>query len=142
MYKQSNGWQKYFYRRRCEGEQEKLERKTFRLFCTLKVFIIIVAVCLLVIGFSVYTIATTDFTKYEVEESQGSNQSLEGQTKPAEIPVPQITTEEVTKQDNLKKNASKSSTISSQEKNVAQNSGKLNVNEHSTKSSSNSKVVV
>lgn len=108
-------------------------------FFDTKGFYIIVAVCLLVIGFSVYTIATTDFTKYEVEESQGSNQSLEGQTKPAEIPVPQITTEEVTKQDNLKKNASKSSTISSQEKNVAQNSGKLNVNEHSTKSSSNSK---
>uniref|UniRef100_A0A7C5Z849 M23 family metallopeptidase n=1 Tax=Caldicellulosiruptor owensensis TaxID=55205 RepID=A0A7C5Z849_9FIRM len=83
-------------------------------FFDTKGFYIIVAVCLMVIGFSVYTIATTDFTKYEVEQNQENQQSLNSQVKLSEIPKLQESPTEVTKQDDLKKEGSKS--ISSKEK--------------------------
>ncbi|AEM74065.1 M23 family metallopeptidase [Caldicellulosiruptor acetigenus] len=99
-------------------------------FFDTKGFYIIVAVCLLVIGFSVYTIATTDFTKYEVEQNQENKQSLNNQVKLPEIPQPQVGSKEVAKHDNLKKESSKSitnSTIrSTQSGNNSKNSNNKN----------------
>lgn len=71
-----------------------------------KGFYIIVFVCLLVIGFSVYTIATTDFTKYEVEQSQENRQTLADQIRNPEIPQAQINSKEVVKHEDIKKDTS------------------------------------
>lgn len=69
-------------------------------FFDTKGFYIIVVVCLLVIGFSIYTIATTDFTKYEVGEKQENSIDLNSNNTSA--PIPQVGAQEVTKQDKLK----------------------------------------
>lgn len=106
-------------------------------FFDTKGFYIIVAVCLLVIGFSVYTIATTDFTKYEVEQNQENKQSLNNQVKLPEIPQPQVDSTEVAKHDNLKKESSKS--ISTKEKNEDNKSSNSNSTIRSTQSGNNSK---
>lgn len=106
-------------------------------FFDTKGFYIIVAVCLLVIGFSVYTIATTDFTKYEVEQNQENKQSLNNQVKLPEIPQPQVDSKEVAKHDNLKKESSKS--ISTKEKNEDNKSSNSNSTIRSTQSGNNSK---
>ncbi len=106
-------------------------------FFDTKGFYIIVAICLLVIGFSVYTIATTDFTKYEVEQNQENKQSLNNQVKLPEIPQPQESSTEVAKHDNLKKESSKS--ISTKEKNEDNKSSNSNSTIRSTQSGNNSK---
>ncbi|WAM37109.1 M23 family metallopeptidase [Caldicellulosiruptor acetigenus] len=110
-------------------EKKNWKEKLLDFFDT-KGFYIIVAVCLLVIGFSVYTIATTDFTKYEVEQNQENKQSLNNQVKFPEIPQPQVDSKEVAKHDNLKKESSKSitnSTIrSTQSGNNSKNSNNKN----------------
>lgn len=106
-------------------------------FFDTKGFYIIVAVCLLVIGFSVYTIATTDFTKYEVEQNQENKQSLNNQVKLPEIPQPQVGSKEVAKHDNLKKESSKS--ISTKEKNEDNRSSNSNSTIRSTQLGNNSK---
>jgi len=107
-------------------------------FFDTKGFYIIVAVCLLVIGFSVYTIATTDFTKYEVEQNQENQQSLNKQVKLSEIPKLQESSTEVTKQDDLKKEGSIS--ISSKEKREDnKNSSNSNSTIRPTQSKNNSK---
>lgn len=106
-------------------------------FFDTKGFYIIVAVCLLVIGFSVYTIATTDFTKYEVEQNQENKQSLNNQVKLPEIPQPQVGSKEVAKHDNLKKESSKS--ISTKEKNEDNRSSNSNSTIRSTQLGDNSK---
>ncbi|ADQ40400.1 Peptidase M23 [Caldicellulosiruptor acetigenus I77R1B] len=106
-------------------------------FFDTKGFYIIVAVCLLVIGFSVYTIATTDFTKYEVEQNQENKQSLNNQVKFPEIPQPQVDSKEVAKHDNLKKESSKS--ISTKERNEDNKSSNSNSTIRSTQSGNNSK---
>lgn len=106
-------------------------------FFDTKGFYIIVAVCLLVIGFSVYTIATTDFTKYEVEQNQENKQSLNNQVKLPEIPQPQESATEVAKHDNLKKESSKS--ISTKEKNEDNKSSNSNSTIRSTQLGNDSK---
>ncbi|WPX07947.1 M23 family metallopeptidase [Anaerocellum danielii] len=106
-------------------------------FFDTKGFYIIVAVCLLVIGFSVYTIATTDFTKYEVEQNQENNQSLNNQVKFPEIPQPQIDSKEVAKHDNLQKETSKS--INTKEKIEDNKSINSNSTIRYTQSGNNSK---
>ncbi|WP_271628561.1 M23 family metallopeptidase [Caldicellulosiruptor sp. DIB 104C] len=71
-------------------------------FFDTKGFYIIVVVCLFIIGFSIYTIATTDFTKYEIEEKQDNNVSLNNSD--TSNAIPQVGAQEVTKQDKLKNN--------------------------------------
>jgi murein DD-endopeptidase MepM/ murein hydrolase activator NlpD len=107
-------------------------------FFDTKGFYIIVAVCLLVIGFSVYTIATTDFTKYEVEQNQENKQSLNNQVKLPEIPQPQVGSKEVAKHDNLKKESSKSITNSTIRSTQSGNNSK-NSNNKNTSSTALSK---
>lgn len=113
MYNQSNGWQNTFIEGGAKVNKKNWKEKLLDFFDT-KGFYIIVAVCLLVIGFSVYTIATTDFTRYEVEQNQENKQSLDSKVKLPEIPQSQANSTEVTKQDDLKKEGSRS--ISSKEK--------------------------
>jgi len=98
-------------------------------FFDTKGFYIIVVVCLLVIGFSIYTIATTDFTKYEVEEKQTNNVSLNRSN--ASAPIPQVGTQEVTKQDKLKNTPA--TTEKTENKNVSQK--KIGANAQSTHNS-------
>jgi|GEM_PF-1443309 len=71
-------------------------------FFDTKGFYIIVVVCLFIIGFSIYTIATTDFTKYEIEEKQDNNVRLNNSD--TSNAIPQVGAQEVTKQDKLKNN--------------------------------------
>lgn len=136
MYNRSNGWQKYFIEGGAKVNKKSWKEKLLDFFDT-KGFYIIVAVCLLVIGFSVYTIATTDFTKYEVEQNQENNQSLNNQVKFPEIPQPQIDSKEVAKHDNLQKETSKS--INTKEKIEDNKSINSNSTIRYTQSGNNSK---
>ncbi len=101
MYSLRNSWQEYVYGRRCKVKINKKDWKERLInFFDTKGFYIIVVVCLFVIGFSIYTIATTDFMKYEVEEKQDNNVSLNNSD--TSNAIPQVGMQEVTKQDKLK----------------------------------------
>lgn len=75
---------------------KKSFKERFIDFLDTKGFYIIVAVCLLIIGVSIYTIVSTDFAKYEVEENNQNVQSNET------AKIPDIDTKEVTLQDKSK----------------------------------------
>lgn len=102
-------------------------------FFETKGFYIIVVVCLLVIGFSIYTIATTDFTKYEVEEKQDSSIDIKGNNVSASIP--QYSAREVSKQDKLK---NVPATDEKTESNVSSKKSKDNLQQANSLNSTNS----
>jgi len=66
-------------------------------FFDTKGFYVVVIVCLLVIGVSIYTIVSTDFTKYDIENTENTQQSTKINNIQKEIP-----SDTVTYQDNLK----------------------------------------